>query len=218
MGKRGDEMRDSMCMPKQPANAVTLKRFREDLMQWMPNPKARPFTCDGSPLECRLFIVGLNSATQLGQCFFDRYWRDDYGFRRECFEKDYQKKKGALSPTRRQIEHFVKAASPVPCLETNIYTVPTKDESELKREDKNTDIIRYLVEKIRPSGIFVHTNKPVKFFQELSGCNPIPDDEPKRVEMFEQPTWLLRAPRPLKSMSFDDVKIAGAKMKACVEA
>lgn len=203
---------------------VTLKSFREGLEPLMPNPGARPFTCDGSPLECRIFIVGLNPRTRLDEDFFDRYWKDDYGFLRKVFEKDYRKKKSDPSQTRRRIDHFVEAASPVPCLETNIYAVPTENESELnklKRKDKNTTIntaiLEYLVKTLRPIGIFVHTKKPVEFFQELSGCNPIPDDKPKRVEIFEQPTWLLRAPRQLYATSFDDAKMAGTKMKACVD-
>ena len=195
---------------------MTLKNFREGLEPLMPNPGARPFTCKGSPLECRLFIVGLNSATQLDQDFFSRYWRDDSGFRREVFEADYSHKRKKQG-TRPRIEAFVEAASPVPCLETNIYAAPTRKASQLKLEDKNTGILEYLIKTIRPVGIFVHTKKPVEFFQELSGCNRIPDDEPKLVEIIGQPTQLLGAPGPLWRRSIDFARAAGTKMKACVD-
>lgn len=195
---------------------MRLRSFREELERVDAEFGARPFTCKGSPLECRLFIVGLNSATQLDQDFFSRYWNDDSGFRREVFEADYSHKRNKKG-TRPRIEAFVEAASPVPCLETNIYAAPTRKASQLKPEGKNTDIIEYLLKTIRPAGIFVHTQKPIEFFQKLSGGEPIPDDEPKQVEIFGQPTWLLGAPGPLWRRSIDFARAAGAKMKACVD-
>lgn len=207
-----------MHMRKKPAKAMTLKRFREGLAQLMPEPEARPFTCYGSPLECRIFIVGSNSATRLGQDFFDRYWSDDCGFLRDDFEADYsrKRKKGGRG-TRPRIEHFVAGASPVPCLETNIYAVPTKKASDLKAKDKNTAIIEYLVKTIRPAGIFVHTKEPIEFFQKISGCKNIVGDEPKTVEIFGQPTQLLGVlDPPIRRWTYDFAKTAGAKMKACV--
>lgn len=196
---------------------MTLRSFREGLERLMPNPGARPFTCKGSPLECRLFIVGLNPATRLDKEFFRRYWNDDSGFLRDVFEADYSRKRKKQG-TRPKIEAFVKEASPVPCLETNIYPEPTRKASQLKLEDKNTDIIEYLLKTIRPAGIFVHTPEPVEFFQKLSGCDRIVGEEPKLVEIFGQPTQLLGAPGPLwkRSISIDFARVAGAKMKACV--
>lgn len=201
-------------MRKKPAKAMTLKRFREGLAQLMPNPRARPFTCSRSPLKCRIFIVGFNSATQLGQDFFDRYWSDDSGFLRNVFESDYEgirNKKG----TRPRIEAFVEAASPVPCLETNIYAVPTRKASQLEAEEKNTSIIEYLLKTIRPAGIFVHTKEPIEFFQKISGCENIVGGEPRTVEIFGQPTQLLGVSGPLWRQSIDFARTAGTKMKAC---
>ena len=192
---------------------MTLEKFREGLEPLMPIPEARPFTCTGSPLECRLFIVGLYPATQLEQDFFGRYWSDDRGFLRDDFEADYSHKRKKAG-TRPRIEAFVKGACPVRCLETNIYAVPKETACGL--ESKNTKIIEYLIETIQPDGIFVHINKPKEFFQELSGCKP--GDEPKLVKKkFRKPTWLLGAPRPLQYISIDDARTAGTKMKDCVE-
>ena len=75
--------------------AMTLKRFREGLEPLMPSPEARPFTCTGSPLECRLFIVGLNPAPPLKQDLFGRYWSDDSSFLRKVFEADYSQRRKA---------------------------------------------------------------------------------------------------------------------------
>ncbi len=202
---------------------MTLEKFREGLEPLMPSPEARPFTCTGSPLECRLFIVGVHPATPLKRDFFRRYWCDDRGFLRKVFEADYLQRrkeqrreephKRQVSPTRQRIEAFVKGVSPEPCLETNIYAVPKETARGL--ESKNTKIIEYLIETVQPAGIFVHTNKAKEFFQKISDCNNIAGDEPKLVEIFGQPTWLLGAPpsREWKSCA----KKAGTKMKKCVE-
>src|SRR5688572_31077171 len=43
-------------------------------------PISRPFVCDGSPLKCKIFIVGTNSARLVEHPFFD-FWDPLYGFR-----------------------------------------------------------------------------------------------------------------------------------------
>ena len=40
---------------------------------------ARPLVCEGSPLKCRSFIVGLNAATRLSNPFLC-YWSNSTGF------------------------------------------------------------------------------------------------------------------------------------------
>ena len=181
----------------------------------MPNPMARPFTCVGSPLECRIFIVGLNPATQLGQPFFSRYWDDGYGFDRDIFEGDYlsvRKKRGV----RPRIEALVKGASPVPCLKTDIYAVPSRKASQLKPSDKNTDIIEHLLKVIRPCGVLVHTKEPIGFFQELSGSTEICGDSPAVVKIYGQPTFVWGLPGPLWQRKVSDMEEMGAKMKDCI--
>ena len=181
----------------------------------MPCPMARPFTCGGSPLECLIFIVGLNSATQLEQPFFSRYWDDSWGFDRDIFEGDYlsvRKKRGV----RPRIEALVKGASPVPCLETNIYAVPSRKASQLKSSDKNTDIIEHLLKVIRPSGVLVHTKEPIEFFKELAGSSEICGDSPALVKIYGQPTCVWGLPGPLWRRKVADMEKIGARMKDCI--
>ena len=112
------------------SNTDKLRRFRKRVERCMRHKDIRPFTCSGSPYCCRIFIVGLNSATRL-KPFFETYWSDDSGFLRDRFEEDYQKirKKRGVRP---RIEAFVDGVRPIPCLETNLYAVPTKRSSQLK--------------------------------------------------------------------------------------
>ena len=178
----------------------------------MPGPMARPFTCVGSPLECRIFIVGLNSATQLEQPFFSRYWDDSLGFDRNTFEEDYlslRNKKGV----RPRIEAIAKGASPVPCLETNIYAVPSRKASQFKSSDKNTDIVRYLLKVVRPCGVLVHSKEPIEFFQELVGSSEICGDSPASVKMYGKPTYVWGLPGPLWRKKIADMENVGARIK-----
>ena len=39
----------------------------------------RPFICNGNPLECEIFIVGFNAATEM-QAKFDEFWSNVDGF------------------------------------------------------------------------------------------------------------------------------------------
>jgi hypothetical protein len=88
----------------------------------------RPFVCEGSPLDCQIFIVGFNPATT-NVSFWD-FWRLPYGFDKKAWlpmyesEREEQGKK-RQSSTRKRIERIVEAAWPLKCLETNIHAVPS---------------------------------------------------------------------------------------------
>ena len=60
---------------------MTLSKFRSELDKLLPSPISRPFLCDGSPLKCRIFIVGTNSAREVEKPFWS-YWSDSYGFKK----------------------------------------------------------------------------------------------------------------------------------------
>lgn len=143
---------------------MSLNAFREELQGLMQSDSVRPFTCYGSPLACRVFLVGLNSATSLNQPFFDRYWTDTEGFLRDRFESDYLciRKKGGVRP---RIEALVEGIAPLRCLETNIYAVPSRKASQLRQKDKDSRIFEYLLKKIQPLGIVAHSNEPIDFSQ-----------------------------------------------------
>ena len=196
---------------------MTLKEFRERLQLLMRSEFARPFTCDGSPLECRIFVVGLNSATRLENSFFTRYWCDSQGFDRSAFESDYQdvRTKRGVRP---RIEAFVRGAHPLPCLETNIYSVPTKKASHLRPYDKDPSIIEFLLKEITPAGILIHSNEPIRYFQELVGPFPIDSDGPAQVELYGHLTHIWGLSGPLFRRKSAYMEQVGAKMKECIGA
>lgn len=102
-----------------------LSAFAEALQAIIGRPThLRPFVCDGSPLDCRVFIVGLNPATTLSGDWWE-FWDDERGYRRaEWFER-YKAERARqplrpgktrrfpVSNTRRVIDWIGAAAAPV---------------------------------------------------------------------------------------------------------
>ncbi len=150
----------------------TLKTKLEEKMQDIKDLNLRPFVCEGSPLKCKVFIVGINPATQMDDDFWSN-WNDNEGFLFQEWFKKYQetkektpkKNKKAVSPTRNMLNK-IKEILKCPILETNVYPVATEKANLLKKEDKKTDIFRYLLENIEPQFIWIHGDKAIEAFNK----------------------------------------------------
>ena len=176
-----------------------LKDFRERLQNLMPDEYMRPFTCSGNPYECRIFIVGENAATVL-KPFFDTYWSDTTGFLRDKFDDDYLAKKSKQG-VRPRIEQFVCGASPIPCLETNIYATPSKSGEDLPDDKKDTSIFEFLVREIQPDAIFLFAKASIQYFESRFDCK-LYGDRFVTVDVFGHKTHALRL-RPNKKGHYD---------------
>lgn len=144
----------------------SLPKFREQLQDLMHSPYLRPFVCEGSPLDCDVFIVGINATTKLD---FWRFWTDDYGFHKEKWLKAYQeerveKGKRAITPTRNKIGILIKELAPHKCLETNLYATATARASQLEKEEQSTRIFEFLLETIQPRIIYLYGSEPFEYF------------------------------------------------------
>ena len=131
----------------------------------------RPFVCDGSPLDCEVFIVGGNPATDIGVDFW-KFWSDDYGFHRTAWFETYiqSSKRGAVSPTRRRIDLIVGEAAPVRCLETNIFAKPTRRGGDLDKRERNTAPFDYLLRKVKPGLVIAHGKDARTHLASLRGA------------------------------------------------
>ncbi|WP_186156656.1 hypothetical protein [Burkholderia gladioli] len=135
--------------------------FAIELRNRMRGPDGyRPFVCDGSPLDCRVLIVGCNPATDTETSFW-QYWREGYGFDRASWERDYRSARLAqgkrqLSNTRHSINVLAGSCAPLKCLEANVYAKPTKRQSELSAGDIQDSLLAFLVSRIRPQWIVAH--------------------------------------------------------------
>lgn len=97
--------------------------------------RPRPFVCEGNPLDCDIFIVGFNAATEMKANFWD-FWSTEVGFNKQRWLDEYRKERAVkplapgktrrnkISATRQRIEWMVSATSPHRCLETNLYAKP----------------------------------------------------------------------------------------------
>jgi hypothetical protein len=211
-------VRDSCCwftmtfFPSEIHMSERLVGFRQRIEGLLPVKTARPFTCSGSPYDCAIFIVGVNSATQLGNEFFQRYWSDESGFLRDTFEADYsalRKKKGV----RPRIEALVAGARPTPCLETNIYCVPTRKASQLRASDKTTAVFEALIEEIKPIIVLAHSNEPIEYFAQFA-VGPISLDEPVSATIGSHTFQVIGWHGPLFTKSIDAARKVGEQLSS----
>ncbi|MEI6949887.1 hypothetical protein V9K67_22060 [Paraflavisolibacter sp. H34] len=121
----------------------------------------RPFICSGSPLACKIFIVGCNPAT--GGAGFQEHFGES-GFDYGAWWKDYldarQKsgKRTKASPTRRNIRIIseVLQSTGLSALETNVYATPSTRKSLLSPKDQDTAVFDFLLQSIGPTLLFIH--------------------------------------------------------------
>lgn len=145
-----------------------LEQFEQQLVAIIGKPSTlRPFVCDGSPLLCRVFIVGFNPATQMSADFW-QFWKSDKGFDKRAWTDAYlrerqttplkpgKRRRTAMSPTRRVLDWIVKEAAPILCLETNICAPPTARALDLPAENRSTDPFDFLYATIKPDIIIAH--------------------------------------------------------------
>jgi hypothetical protein len=125
----------------------------------------RPFVCSGSPLSCSVFLVGFNPATRLESSFWS-FWSDDEGFDRVGFMSEYERLR-KVAGVRKRLNEMVSKFHPGSVLETNICSEPTKRAADLKPKDRRTDVFMFLLETIRPSIVFLHSNEPIRYFRTL---------------------------------------------------
>jgi hypothetical protein len=126
--------------------------------------RVRPFICDGSPLTCELFVVGLNPATEVP---FWPFWNPERGFDKDAWYAEYLRcrKNGAPSPTRRRTDAAVSTVRPVRCLETNLYPTASKQFADLPQALRSTQVFDFLVLAIKPRAMLVHGAETVRHVQ-----------------------------------------------------
>jgi len=145
---------------------MSLQKFREQLQELMTSPDQRPFVCDGTPLDCPVFIVGINATTKLD---FWHFWDDQYGFHKEQWFEAYQTErieqgKSRITPTRNKIKILIEELAPHRCLETNLYATTTARARQLEKEDQSTRIFEFLLETIQPKVIYLYGSEPFTYF------------------------------------------------------
>jgi hypothetical protein len=134
----------------------------------------RPFVCEGSPLECRAFIVGSNPATALSLDYWS-FWESGYGFRRDAWAEASRAQRRAAgkretTPTRRMLGRIMQEAAPVRCLDTNVFSTPTPAERDLPPELRQTGVFDLVLDAVRPAAILAHGKEAAEHLRQLLGA------------------------------------------------
>lgn len=153
-------------------SAGSLDGFASELAARIGRPAlVRPFVCDGSPLECRAFIVGSHPATALDIDFWD-FWEPGTGFLRADWDARYREArkrlgKAEVSPTRRILHRITAAAVPVSCLETNVEPTP---------RGTGPHVLDFLLDSVRPAAVLAFGAAARRHFAERWEVDPAPAD------------------------------------------
>jgi hypothetical protein len=180
----------------------------------------RPFVCEGSPLECRAFVVGSNPATALSLDYWS-FWESGYGFRRETWAEASRAQRCAagkreITPTRRMLGRIVQAAAPVRCLDTNVFSTPTPAERDLPPELRQTGVFELVLEAVRPAAILVHGKEAREHLRRLLGAELATESfEPVRAPWG---TVRVRAVRHLsRGWSYAGAEALGRELREAAE-
>lgn len=135
---------------------MTLKEFEAKLAAIIGRPTdLRPFVCEGSPMDCRVMLVGFNPTTPAKD--FWACWRAGYGYDKRGWLADYQQQrvqegKRLNSNSREIMDRIGQGAGSL--LEANIYPKASKDARSLKERDPRA--FRLLMEAVKPRVIVAH--------------------------------------------------------------
>lgn len=161
-----------MTLPK-----IPIAEFEQQLAAIVGRPTTlRPFVCSGSPLACRVFIVGLNPASPMNATFWD-FWRPGVGYDKAAWMDAYvaerakrplkpgRTRRRKISPSRAVIECLVGELGHTTCLETNIYSTASEEFSDLSAGLRDTKVFDYLLVTLKPEVIIVHGEDAVAHVQ-----------------------------------------------------
>lgn len=201
--------------------------FEYNLRQKLePYKKARPFICDGNPLECEVFIVGINAATEMDKNFWE-FWSTNLGFEKEEWLNQYilerrlkplkpnKIRRNKLSNTRQRIEWIVSEIKPIKTLETNLFVKATPTADELKKEDRESLIFEYLIETIKPKVIFTHGKEVKKYLEKIFNIK-IVKDEINEIELLGVKTKIISMNHLSRGWSQNKSREIGTKIRAII--
>jgi len=176
----------------------------------------RPFTCNGSPFCCKVFIVGINPATE-GVNIWD-YWDAEKGMDFDNWFKAYkderinQGKRLSVSPSRSNMKIITDelAMEGIKALETNIYSAPSKRLTDLDKNKRFTAAFEFLVSAIKPKLLLAHgakTNKVINEMKNSLGPDLIIMPTQHLSYQFSKDNARKTAQNILKEFSLSDVSI-----------
>ena len=117
---------------------------------------SRPFLCDGSPIGCQVFLIGINPAVST---YWWEFWNLENGFDRKGWIKKFEEesKDGMKGrKTRLNIEMLRNQILPYRVLDLNLYHKRSDNLTMLQKAYKKKDVCDCLIKNIVPKLIFLH--------------------------------------------------------------
>lgn len=142
---------------------MNLDEFEKQLAAVIGQPTdLRPFVCEGSPLECEIFIVGYNPATKMDGDWW-RFWKQGYGYKKSVWFDEYISQRGDVSKTRSKIQEIVSSLPDARVLEANIDARPSQRKSAYPRPV--TKPFDYVLSVCNPKVVIAHGTDAVAHLQ-----------------------------------------------------
>lgn len=167
---------------------MTLQEFEQELRARLSKPSIqRPFVCVGNPLECKVFIVGTNPATEMSSSFWS-FWNSESGFdkvkwfaeykreRQACPLKPGKTRRNEVSTTRKYIDLVVSSCYPIACLETNVFSYPAEEVKDLTVLQRSTKVFDWLVETVHPTVVLAAGEFAIEHLKRMTGTHLVMDD------------------------------------------
>jgi hypothetical protein len=147
---------------------MNLIQFDQGLRQIFQSTESWPFVCDGSPLSCTAFLVGINPRMPVP---FWPFWSESFGFHKDDWIEKYRSQTGGkFSNTREYIELLLETLAPIRCLETNLYHNWSPRLKDLPKTDRRTDVFDFLLRTIEPRLLFVHGRPAICYLEKRTAC------------------------------------------------
>jgi hypothetical protein len=149
---------------------MNIHTFENELEMLIGRPtELRPFVCDGSPLDCNVFVVGVNATTNLD---FWTFWTPNAGYDKLRWEQAYRQERIAegkreLSNTRTMLGWILENLPGVKVLETNVYAKASPQATDLGKHERETSTFHFLLCTIQPKVILVHGDEAQQAIKPL---------------------------------------------------
>ena len=146
---------------------MDLVTFDRELRVVAGTDAVRPFLCEGSPLVCPVFLVGVNPSTGVPLW---PYWSPDRGCDKQGWLAGYRRQQGSLRPTRKRIERLFDTLAPVRGRVTTGCQAPAPREAGGARAKRTTAVFEFLLGRLAPRVVFVHGRSAVAEVARMTGA------------------------------------------------
>lgn len=125
---------------------------------------ARPFLCEGSPLNCEVAIVGFNPGTETD---FWAHWSLPYGCDRRGWLASFKDNPANnRKKTRHCLEELYCELAPVCCLELNLYPYYSPDQKRLPKSLREPAFFDFMLRAVKPRILLVYGTLAIRHLKK----------------------------------------------------